>query len=207
MGAHTLEKVLSIEIGGYACEIRALSIGEYESLKERALSYITAEDKEEIILSCLISPDILINDIKNGDIEFGIPLTIYDYILEYSGFTLDDNQYFSLLEDARAYVSTDIIESCKVMILAAGTLNREEINKLTMGELIKELVTAEQILFIQQQNLLAAISGGQELKLSFETKDPREIEVEKMHQEKAAEVQELLEMQTNSKLGRGMRRM
>jgi hypothetical protein len=200
----------SFDVGEYHCVARALSIGEWESLQERAFLFLGADLQEEAILSCLLEPQELIDHIVEGDIVSGIPLYIFEVVIAHSGFSVPTSEREAVLQQAREYISTSVLDSMKIMVMASGVMSYQEISKLTMTEMIEMVAIAESVLLIQQQNFLAAMGGGQPLQLTWETPDPtkrkHEEAIAKMGQ-KAAEVQGMLDSQTAMRPGRGMRMM
>lgn len=200
----------SFDVGEYHCVARALSIGEWESLQERAFPFLGADLQEEAILSCLQEPQELIDHIIVGDIVSGVPLYIFEVIAANSGFSVPTQEREAVLQQARDYISTSVLDSMRIMVMAAGVMSYQEISQLTMVEMIEMVAIAESVLLIQQQNFLAAMGGGQPLQLTWETPDPvqrkQEEALAKMRQ-KAGEVQGLLDSQTAMRPGMGVRMM
>jgi hypothetical protein len=209
------KETFSFTVGDYNCIASALSIGEYNSLVEGALPfppYFTCEQKEQVIFSCLVEPAKLIDAIKEGSILFGIPEFVFNYILSSSGFDMSTDEREAVLSEDRGASNTDVISSCKAMILASGIMGLDELEHLTFRQLLRNVALAEQVLFIQQQNMMAAVIAsapggeGQQLKLSWEEQDT-ETQIVQQHMEKQAEVDQLLQEQTSGRIGRGVRRL
>ena len=207
MGEHQLEK-FEFDVGEYHCKARALSIGEWESLDEGALPFISAYAQEEVILACLLEPKELRVAIEGGDIIAGIPLLIFDIIINNSGFGISPDDRDSYLQIAREEISTSVVESCKVIILAAGIMPLEEIQQLSFLRLLYYVALAENVLRTQQDNMLAALGGGQPIALTWTPQDSEVDNLMQKHYEKVQEVQELLQSQVgNSRYGLGARRL
>lgn len=203
MEAKHLEEFTSIDVGGYTCKLRALSVGAYEALAGGALTYVSAQNKEDVVIDCLVSPTDLIDAIHNGSIEAGIPLSIYDYIVSSLSMLLHPNVATQRIEEARVKIGTSVIESCRVLILAAGIMTLEEIKALSISRLYSFVALAERVLDIRQQNFGAGVSGGEAIKLTLEVADPKKSKLLSELASKEEEVQELLNMQAP----RGMRRL
>jgi hypothetical protein len=200
------EQVFELDVGGYHCRVRALSLGNYLFLNEGALPFITVEKKEQILLKSIIEPQELIDAIVGGSIPYGVPLLVFDFIIEHSGFALSQEERNEFLTQARQYIATSVIDSCRAMILASGISTIEDMETLTMTELLALVALSENVLSIRQQNFIAAMSGGQPLELIWESNTP-ESELEKRLRDKQPEVDALLEQQASSRYGRGGRRV
>jgi hypothetical protein len=206
VGTNRLE-TFEFDVGEYHCKARALSIGEWESINEGALPFITAQDKEDIILNCLVEPDELKIIISSGDIPAGIPLLIFEAIIAHSGFDLPLKEREDYLQEARQYVNTSVVESCKALILASGIASLSEIEEMSLLRALERVALAEQVLTIRQQNFKAAIDGGSPVELTWGPVKGAKDEIMEKHNAKVAEVAELLAQQTSAKYGRGARRL
>jgi hypothetical protein len=206
VGERRLE-TFEFDVGEYHCKARALSIGEWESINGGALPFITAQVKENVILDCLIEPEELKPVIAGGDIPAGIPMLIYEAIISFSGFELPQTDREVYLNQAREYVKTSVVESCKAMILASGIASLSEIEDMSLVRALDKVALAEQVLNIIQQNFQAAIEGGNPVELTWLAKSQAKNEIMEKHNAKVAEVQELLEQQTSARYGRGARRL
>lgn len=206
MGADQLE-TFEFDVGEYHCKARALSISEWESLQEGALPFLTAQAKEDVILECLLEPVGLKETIASGFIDAGIPLLIFDEIIYHSGYGVSPEERDIMMADARAAIDTSVIESCKMLILASGILNLAQLQDLSFAGLLRHVAIAENVLNIQQQNLLAAMGGGQPIELTWEPNQPQGVQdIMKKHEEKVAEVADLLQQQMgNPRYGLGAR--
>lgn len=200
-------KVFELDVGGYHCRVRALSLREYLPISEGALLFPTGEQKEEILLNCILEPKELRESIECGDIPAGIPLLIFDYIMEFSGYGMTVDERNSVLDNMRSELELDVISSCKTMIVASGLKNLNELDEYSLMELLELVVLAEQVLNIQQSNIMAAFAGGEMVKISWETPLNKHEELMRKMQQKQQEVQQLLEQQTSPRGGMGVRRM
>jgi hypothetical protein len=201
---------ISFVVSDYNCVARALTVDEYEELAARALpssQLFNTEDKEKIILSCLQEPKELIDLIIDGSIIYGIPELVFESILQLSGFSITKEEREETLNEIRDFIKTDVVSSCKIMIIASGLMNLEQIGKLTFLQLLERVALAEEVLFIQQQNTIAAMSGGEPLKLMWDVVDSSTAQIQQIHDSKQNEVQALLDEQTTMRGGPGIRRL
>lgn len=199
------------DVGEYHCVARALSIGEWESLQERAFPLLTAELQEEVILKCLLKPEELRQEIVVGDIQCGIPLYIYETIVDNSGFFIGVADREEVMARARDAVAGDLVDGLRSVVLAAGIATIKEMDGISMWDLFKLTALAERVIDIKQQNQIAALHDGAPLQVRWETYDnPDEAKAAELKAKMAAKGDEIamsLAEQTAMRPGRGMVRM
>jgi hypothetical protein len=169
-------------------------------------SVFPTEDKEKVLLECLYEPQELIELIKSGSIEYGIPELVFESIIQLSGFSLSKEERESILNQNREFLKSDVLSSCTIMVLAAGLMNLEQISNLTFSQLLEKVALAEEVLYIQQCNIIKALDGGGALTLMWDVQGQDE-ELKRVHAEKQNEVQALLDEQTSGRGGMGIRRL
>jgi hypothetical protein len=199
------------DVGEYHCVARALSIGEWESIQGRALPLLTTELQEEVILACLIEPEELKQVIIQGDIQVGIPLYVYETIIEHSGFFISVPDREAVMEEARAELSMNLVDGLRAIVIAANVATLKEMDSLNMWDLFRLTALAERVIDIRQQNQIGALQGGDPLLVRWEVKeDDASQKAEELKAKMAAkgdEIAQSLAEQTAMRPGRGMVRM
>lgn len=202
----TRNKAYDLDISGYNCRVTALSLGEFLSLSEGA-STLNAQIVDDVLEAHLVSPKELKDLIREGNLPYGIPLLLFEGIIEVSGFNLRSEDRNAYLANAREKISTSVVDSCRAMILASGIASLAELEDYTMFELLDTVAIAENVLNVRQQNHLGALSGGSPLQLIWDApSSPIEEDAVQKMQSKQSEVEAILQETTTMRLGRGMRK-